>query len=118
MAFSFCNGSDNSSILRFTAPPDYEAPADRNSDNSYEVTVQVSDESLYTAFVGSDFAEEGRMAERDEAGHDPEDGADALGEGHGADTELLQAVGLGASLRRPARHRSRGRRRLTSCRWW
>ena len=30
-------------VLRFSAPPDYEAPADTNADNDYQVTVEVSD---------------------------------------------------------------------------
>ncbi len=32
--------------LRFVAPPDYEAPADANADNVYDLTVQVSDGTL------------------------------------------------------------------------
>ena len=36
----------NTGALTFLAPPDYEAPADANGDNVYEVTVQVSDGAL------------------------------------------------------------------------
>ncbi|MBL8451961.1 MAG: cadherin domain-containing protein, partial [Zoogloea sp.] len=32
-----------SGVLSFDAPPDFEAPADSNADNTYEITVQVAD---------------------------------------------------------------------------
>ena len=54
LVYSIMGGADaaffaidgNSGALTFLAPPDYEAPADANSDNVYEVTVQVSDGAL------------------------------------------------------------------------
>ncbi|MFZ4531051.1 MAG: cadherin domain-containing protein, partial [Alsobacter sp.] len=38
----------NTGVLRFAAVPNFEAPADSNDDNLYNVTVQVSDGSLAT----------------------------------------------------------------------
>ena len=54
LTYSIAGGADaaffaidgNTGALTFLAPPDYEAPADANSDNVYEVTVQVSDGAL------------------------------------------------------------------------
>ena len=41
-------GSGASAMLRFNSSPDYEAPADADGDNVYEVTLEVSD-GTYTA---------------------------------------------------------------------
>ena len=54
LTYSIAGGADaaffaidvNTGALTFLAPPDYEAPADANTDNVYEVTVQVSDGAL------------------------------------------------------------------------
>ena len=54
LAYSISGGADagkfsidgSSGILAFTAAPDFESPADANSDNLYEVAVQVSDGSF------------------------------------------------------------------------
>ena len=54
LTYSIAGGADaalftidvNSGALTFLAAPDYEAPADANSDNVYEVTVQVDDGAL------------------------------------------------------------------------
>ena len=43
-ADDFANpGSGASAMLKFNSPPDYEAPADANGDNVYQVTLEVND---------------------------------------------------------------------------
>ncbi|HET9460867.1 MAG TPA: cadherin domain-containing protein, partial [Gaiellaceae bacterium] len=54
LTYSLAGGADigdftidpSSGVLTFTVPPDFEAPADTNTDNFYEVTVAASDGSF------------------------------------------------------------------------
>ena len=41
----------SSGVLTFNAAPDYEAPADSNSDNSYSITISVYDGTATTSQV-------------------------------------------------------------------